>query len=46
MSQLRTRGTKAVAGSNGWQRAVDGSLERLIGLLTERIIENVPRASG
>ena len=25
MSQLRTRGTKAVAGSNGWQRAVDRS---------------------
>lgn len=46
MSQLRTRGTKGVAGSNGWQRAVDGSLERLIGLLTERIIENVPRALG
>lgn len=43
--QYGTReGADPVARPNGWQKAVDASLEMLVGLLSTRVIENVPRA--
>ena len=35
-----------MGGSSGWQKAVDASLEMLVGVLSNRIVENVPRALG
>jgi len=33
-----------MAGLNGWHKALDASLEMLVGMLSTRIVENVPRA--
>src|SRR5690606_41734087 len=33
-----------MAGASGWQKALDASLEMLVGVLSHRVVENVPRA--